>query len=1142
MPDKGKSATMSRAPQLPGKLWIGDFILDIETFSLRMRWDPRRKCFTGVSGTAWLSLDCTDLPHLIDQFSELDTFLPIQQNFEVVKQVINPQTQVSLDSARRIQPEAKLGETLRLKTTVTSDTLQKIAVGDVTLLDVHEHLPAKGQILVEFKNVTVMQTTKRGIGRIVEGDAVYPARQRIPTELQLTSDGFTLLLDSLTLTPKDASADVTVKLPGGLVDLDTCTTATLSLGKVAITPDCRIHVEAVRAQFGPWLVADTGLVISGRGYTLDLGSAKGKKPSRILRKRGLVLHSGQASGVDMVPEPSNTGYLRASFNFSNGLLTDTGLDVRLTLDKEHIFRTLHPLNYTFVLKSGRLKVEDSCISGGEFGPGEIEMPLEAVCKGLPGGLISVGFNNLAVDSSLDLVGEVDCSSGLMLSWGELTRTGAEVVSWTAEANQGFLYLPADAMASFSPAGGGTFFSLSLSSTPANSLTTLETNGIAGLALRDIRNLQVLSPDRPGGTSNPIKIERLQGWLRVGCQGMDGELVTYDRLDNVELGESARYGYVGNTFFKTVLFGLDKINLLAQFADSAVFDSGLEGHVIIPQPCKIDELQFTDMQLTSTAHLVGGDVHLPIGGVNLDYWQLQLVATGDPTQAGVISVRTGRIVFTAAAIDEPIHFAQPFRLTWGEMLADGNLGELFFDYNNYGQRFDNIPYAPQQILLSRYDTSVSDPYLATCGTVHFNFFGPSFVNLRDARHNDPDKPYFNRYVTAPKSGEAGCEVTDLYLAKNWDDLTGSVLAEFDFPDAQMDYHEAAQDGFLGSGKSSMSFLHSDGLDAEIEIHDNTIDIRLSSAVAHDLDLGLFARVSGMSAIYGCARIKGPLLDRVSIYGLLEQAAGTGMGILSPKVASVVEVNLTTTPNSLDFMTSGNILLQVAGSAVDVFASVHLFHDFSRSSTEGEVIGRIDCNSIMGGMEAEGQLTWYAGPAMQYLQGRMKVNLCGWVSSGGMEGGMFIGHNVDKALAWVLQTDNERFGVSSNILPDRLTGLYGYGRLSFSIDFFLFGGGVELYAGMGAFSESPVGLIGEWPENWSPTPALGLPYVVGSCGVYVHGEILGGLVSASAWADLDLRGPVPTYFEGTFGLEGCVLWVVCASVSITAGFNSDGFYVD
>ena len=32
------------------------------------------------------------------------------------------------------------------------------------------------------------------------------------------------------------------------------------------------------------------------------------------------------------------------------------------------------------------------------------------------------------------------------------------------------------------------------------------------------------------------------------------------------------------------------------------------------------------------------------------------------------------------------------------------------------------------------------------------------------------------------------------------------------------------------------------------------------------------------------------------------------------------------------------------------------------------------------------------------------------------------------------------------------------------------------------------------------------------------------------------------EGTFGLEGCALWVICASVDVTAGFNSSGFYLN
>jgi hypothetical protein len=174
-------------------------------------------------------------------------------------------------------------------------------------------------------------------------------------------------------------------------------------------------------------------------------------------------------------------------------------------------------------------------------------------------------------------------------------------------------------------------------------------------------------------------------------------------------------------------------------------------------------------------------------------------------------------------------------------------------------------------------------------------------------------------------------------------------------------------------------------------------------------------------------------------------------------------------------------------------------------------------------------------MQYLQGRMKVYVCSWVVSGGLEGGFFIGHQVPKQLAWVLRPTNPHFGVSDAILPATLTGIFGYGQISFGFNAYVLGGGVSLYAGMGAFSETPAGLTSKW------TSIVGLPYVLGTCGIYAHGEILGGLVSASAWGNLSLRGPIPTYFEGTFGLQGCVAWVVCASVDITGGINSNGFYL-
>jgi len=117
------------------------------------------------------------------------------------------------------------------------------------------------------------------------------------------------------------------------------------------------------------------------------------------------------------------------------------------------------------------------------------------------------------------------------------------------------------------------------------------------------------------------------------------------------------------------------------------------------------------------------------------------------------------------------------------------------------------------------------------------------------------------------------------------------------------------------------------------------------------------------------------------------------------------------------------------------------------------------------------------------------------------------------------------------------VFGYGQLAFALNVAIFGGGIEIYVAMGAFQFTPP------PGSGLATAftGAGLPYVVGACGVYIHGEILGGLVSASAWANLAIRGPFPIFFDGTVGLEGCVAWVFCGSVQLNAGLDATGFYL-
>jgi hypothetical protein len=68
------------------------------------------------------------------------------------------------------------------------------------------------------------------------------------------------------------------------------------------------------------------------------------------------------------------------------------------------------------------------------------------------------------------------------------------------------------------------------------------------------------------------------------------------------------------------------------------------------------------------------------------------------------------------------------------------------------------------------------------------------------------------------------------------------------------------------------------------------------------------------------------------------------------------------------------------------------------------------------------------------------------------------------------------------------------------------------------------------------------VIGHVGVHIWGEILGGLVSAGGWVDMQVMGPYPFSCQGTLGLEGCVLWVFCGSVDVTVGLNSsEGLFV-
>jgi hypothetical protein len=349
-----------------------------------------------------------------------------------------------------------------------------------------------------------------------------------------------------------------------------------------------------------------------------------------------------------------------------------------------------------------------------------------------------------------------------------------------------------------------------------------------------------------------------------------------------------------------------------------------------------------------------------------------------------------------------------------------------------------------------------------------------------------------------------------------------------------YDETIQNGFAGTGTAAIGCLDDDELPAVVTIRDGASDVRFTSGSTHDFALPTVVRVGAMTEIAGSLRVEGYTVSRMNVFGMLEQSTALGW-LLGPKEGYDVEVNTVVTANSLDFYASGDMLLAVALTQVEASAVVHLHVDYAAGTAEGEVLGTVSASSAFQGLRGSGQLTWFVGPGTMYMQGRVTVAMfVALVSSETLEGGFFVGYNAPRAAAWVLDTTDPRFKISRSMFPTSITGVYGYGRASYSKNFWaLASGGVDIFVGGGAFLDP---LSGGAPL--APFGAGALPYVVAACGIGIHGEIAGGLVSASAWAELAVRGPIPLYFEGTFGLSGCVAWVLCASITLAARYTADG----
>jgi probable HAF family extracellular repeat protein len=1020
--------------------------------------------------------------------------------------------------------------------------------------------------IVHFESLTIALSGAPDQGVVTGGTASYPTSPPQGPSLAIPVAGFTLLFDSLSLQPSQANAQIRLRFPQGLIDPAVCGPPELPLGSVSINAGsaCELPAQFTTLSYGPWVVGETGITIQGIGVTADFSTSwsEGGLPASW---RGVVLGFGTTVSAASRAITSNSGFLLAPYAFNRGLVSGMGFSGQLELTGAYDFNAAQPLGYRITLNSGWLDLTESAITGGDFQNGTIVLPGKAV-RDLSGGSVMATYHDLSVivAPGLGLYGQVTVDSGF--SWGELTGATPQRAYALTQGNwtlRGSVYFSGSFETAYWPLFGQGIdaqFSEPIQGS-ASDPSLLRAQHMQGLTMEFPEGYSaycyIFTPDKDpfdsiekGIPGDPIRGAVVLGypfsipWLNIGAQGVHGHL-TLSRPYLEMLGDTNSLYY--NPAAKTNFITLLATNEL-KFVDSAVFHSTGEGLIYLGEPTGTN-LPISKIAFTSTAHLPSAEVMLPTDGVRLDYWRVDLVQTPNADAAGVVSFKTGEIFLTGAGIQEKHHFAQPINFLWGAIYANGNWDtHPLLDLNYGGQQFDGFNYAPEAFLFSQYD---GDPtgakaYFQVGGPISFDFFGAKYMNILDHRYDaQAGSPFLGRKIELCKATVADLPTSELHLGQKWGSQALAPQLAFGDLEFDIDYDNAGQDGFVGTGTTDLpsSFL-SGSMRATVTLVRQSIcfSIAESPSDSHNTRLPLLAvlgsDVSGISfssinAITGCGCIKDGALQQI----FLSADLGVAGGVLIASGAAEVMYEAIITPDSASIEVSGDMFLNWAPlNDLEIKGDIKLVTTFADSSVDAEIEAEIGIGNFMGLLvTGSGKLNWHLAADAHWLQGRVAVNVWTLSTGAGVEGGFFAGLNTPQNRIWVISQEDPRYALDMTSLPrnqqGNLSGFYGYLQVAMSRSFIVVSGGVEAFAGVGAFFESPVSL----------------PTVKAHCGAHVWGKILGGLVSADGWAVLELGlGPPPdfkgTSFHGTVGLEGCVLWVGCASVHPSVTIDENGLSLE
>ena len=1152
----------------PDTLDLGAYSIVVEEYDRGGSWNKITRVYTHINGIGRVKFKCAPIFIIWPGIWQNAIIKPVK-----LKVVDNPflrQNEISIKDAASLGLNTKPGSEVEIQMPYLNDK----AIGISKYIDEIKKIKPKAPdgIRVRFTDCSV-NVIKAGASRgtILSGIAKYPTEPAIPAvpfTLNISA-GFQLEVSAISFSPGlNALVTASLVLPSSISQNNSCSPGRLNLGNFRISQSCEFYKEIPADSFGVFGIGNTTLSIEGKGYVVDFSSSQTYGPSgKPASWKGVTLMQGESKGTSYGKVISNIGYMLANYAFTNGIIESSGLTAIFRNVSPYGYAASQPYGYQIEFQNAIVNVASSVVSGGTISGGKIILPRTAVRQADNSEVVLVDAI-MTIQPDMDLLGYSIVRPDANIYWGDLVAAGgADRKSFGVEKmdRRAWLYFSAQLLPAFNPTTlSGKKFNAPFAMVNQSVVEAYKMQGASfgnfGILVVNTANVpSPLPPNKPSSPSNTNPVWFLlnndTSWINVATEGVHcsvrGDIIESPGL---KLGDPSKPLYVGVKPFETLTTdnsgpkGNSKriSSILLQCVESAVITCDFRSYIKMPEPVG-DVYAFKEMVFTSTSNNAGGKLDLKPGD-SLSYWGLQLVPKPGFSNAGLVSVKTGQIILTAAGLAETRHFAQPFWLTWGEMLANGSMGRLFFDYNSAGQQFDKFNYTHNAVALSDIDPDPAKKgFLRVGGTAFFPFFGGDYLHIIDTY--TPDKfagPFDGRTITLSNgSFGAGFLPTDFSIGGNWSEGLGI----FNF---NIQYAALSQDGFTGDGTSLLRNLIGGNISSTLEMSSRGTCIRIGSDLMdmRSISLGPVANISQITRIWGCVCIKNDGIENLVVGGEVTNAANVSV---AARVGSYLSAILQVNPSLARITIDGEATMSIALS-LDAVVNGHmqLTENFAEGFLEGEVYGKVrlaEGSPILSSssLQAEGQLNWHLGIDFVELQGMVALKMMSSVGIPGLGAGagtgisaaFYIGKNAPKSRAWVLIGGDPRFNLNMAPFPDRLTGIYGSLHVEQGINIAIISGGYEITVGLGAFQLEPAAAA----ALGALAPVPGLPYVVGNLGGRIHGEILGGLVSAGAYFDLQVIGPYPFGFQGTVGLEACVLWVACGSIDLTVGLNTaQGFYIE